>query len=91
MLLLIVLEILEHDCRILSLTQRSSGSLLELALSVSILDGVEECGHVFSEAPQAIGSTAFHRLQVPPVAFNGPLEYSLLPPEVKGRWVLYHV
>ena len=59
--------------------------MLELALSVSFLDGVEEWGHVLSEAPQPIGSTAFHCLQVPTVSFDGLLEYFLLPPEVRRR------
>lgn len=50
-----------------SLTQRSSGHLLELAPSVSVLDGVQQRRHVLTETPQSIRAAALHRLQVPSV------------------------
>lgn len=64
-----------------SLTQRSSRSVLELALFVSFLDCSEECRHVLSKTPQTIGPTALHSLQVPAVGFNGPLEQFPLSPK----------
>lgn len=73
--------------RAASLTQRSSRSVLELALFVSFLDGSEECRHVLSKTPQAIGPTALHSLQVPSVGFNGPLEHILLSPKDRRIWV----
>lgn len=65
----------------LSLTQRSSGFVLELAFLVSFLDGIEQCWHVLSETPKPIGATALHGLQVPSVGLDGPLENFLLSPK----------
>lgn len=77
--------------RALSLTQRASRSLLELAPFVSFLDSVEECGHVLPKTPQAIGPTALHSLQVPFVGFSGPLEHLLLSPKAKGGKCFHYV
>ena len=68
-----------------SLTQRSSGFLPELSISASLIDGGQECGHVLSKTPQAIGATALHVLQVPSVGVNGPLKHILLSPGDKRR------
>lgn len=69
----------------LSLTQRSSGFVLELSFSVSFIDGIEERRHVLSKTPEPIGATALHGLQVPSVGFNRPLENSMLSPKDTQR------
>lgn len=74
-----------------SLTQRSSRFVLQLASPVSFLYGIEECGHVLSKTPQAVGPTALHSLQVPFVGINGPLEYFVLSPGDRRRLLLFQL
>lgn len=66
--------------QMLRLTQRSTRSVLELALSLSLVNGSKKSRHLVTEALQAIGATALHGLQLSSVGINGPLEPFQLSP-----------
>lgn len=61
-------------------TQRSTRSVLELALFVSLVNGGKKSRHLVTETLQAIGATALHGMQLPSVGINGPLEPFQLSP-----------
>lgn len=62
------------------LTQRSTWSVLELALFVSLVNGGKKSRHLVTETLQTIGATALHGLQLSSVGINGPLEPFQLSP-----------